>query len=111
MAITISVELSIPQLDALGSQLTTSLQALGDRMADIFDPIRTAIQSSNDAIAAAITAEMTQLRATIEANQNLNETQVQALAEEINTSRDRLVAQIQNMVPDIPPGPEPPPTP
>ena len=107
--LTITLAVSLPQLDTLTTQVVQAMQQLGDRIVDSLDPIRLAVANLQTTLIAAIDTELGQIAAALEEAQH--PAQVQALVADIDAARDRLKERVAAMMPDIPPAPTPTPEP
>lgn len=98
----VTVAVTLPQLDALTTTLTNALSALGDRMADSMDPIRASVDALATKLSTTIRTELAQHAEALR-NAAQDPAEVLAVAAQIDQLGERLVAEVQSIVPDAPP--------
>jgi hypothetical protein len=87
---TITLEVHLPQLDVLATQLIQAIDRLGERMADVLDPITQSINNLTTMLDAEATEIAEELRRLADANPtpeaiNAVATRIDGLAERVRT--------------------------
>jgi hypothetical protein len=98
---TLTVEVHLPQLDLLATQLTQAIDRLGERMADNLGSIRAQLQGMKDDLSAAIDTALGEVAQAIR-DASEDPAAIQAIADDMAATRDALKQRILDIIPDAP---------